>query len=65
MGDSQSNGTAENAVERVIAQARTIKCGLENRLGESIGKDSNILPWLISYAGATISLFSVGQDGLT
>ena len=38
VADSQSNGEVENAVQRCTAQIRTMKCGLESRLGENLDK---------------------------
>ena len=55
VADSQSNGEVENAVQRCTKQIRTVKCGLEARLGKRLPKDSPLFPWLIRNAGATIN----------
>ena len=59
-GDShgQSNGTAENAVQRVQGQVRTMKYALEQSAGGELPKDSVIFPWVIEYAGVLHTLFS-------
>ena len=65
VGESQSNGEVENAIQRVEGQVRTLKCQLEHRLGVVLESDSPILPWLIRHAGALISRYQIGADGMT
>ena len=67
-GDShgQSNGTAENAVQRVQGQVRTMKYALEQSAGGELPKDSVIFPWMIEYAGVLHTLFSQeDSEGMT
>ena len=67
-GDShgQSNGTAENAVQRVQGQVRTMKYALEQSVGGELPKDSVIFPWMIEYAGVLHTLFSQeDSEGMT
>ena len=67
-GDShgQSNGTAENAVQRVQGQVRTMKYALEQSAGGELPKDSVIFPWMLEYAGVLHTLFSQeDSEGMT
>ncbi|CAE7551092.1 unnamed protein product [Symbiodinium sp. CCMP2592] len=67
-GDShgQSNGTAENSVQRVQGQVRTMKYALEQNAGGELPKDSVIFPWMIEYAGVLHTLFSQeDSEGMT
>jgi len=65
VGDSASNGAAENAVKRVQGKVRSIKSGLERRLKQKLPEDRPILAWLIRHAGACITRYEVGADGMT
>eukprot|EP00959_Pyramimonas_sp_CCMP1952_P349461 7322344-Pyramimonas_sp.AAC.1 len=38
---------------------------IRDRCGMDIGHDHMVVPWLINYAGAVLSLFEVGADGRT
>ena len=50
MGESQSNGIIERAVELVAGQARTLKAALEHRIGTRVPPDARILCWLVAFA---------------
>ena len=65
VGDSQSNGDVEITVQLVEGQVRTIKCQVEHRLGQVLPTEHPLLPWLVRHAGATISRYQRGKDGLT
>ena len=65
VGDSKSNGFIEHAIQRVEGQVRTFKLALENRLGTTIPEDSCIMPWLVEYAGVSLTLGEVSSDGKT
>ena len=65
VGDSQSNGEVENAIQQVEGQIRTMKCQLEYHLKQEVPATSPVLPWLVRHAGATLSRYMKGQDGLT
>jgi thiol-disulfide isomerase/thioredoxin len=65
VGDSQSNGEVEIAIQVIEGQIRTLKCQLEHRLGSEMPSDHPLLPWLVRHAGATISRYQKGSDGLT
>ena len=50
-----SNGAAEKAVQDVSAQIRTLKLGLESRLGITIDEDSPIMEWIIEHRAYVLS----------
>ena len=65
MGESSSNGFIERAIQDVQGQIRTIKLAVESRYKSVIKEDHPILPWIVKYAGITISLCRKGEDGRT
>ena len=65
VGESQSNGAVERAIQDVQAQMRTLKIALEYRYKRIINEDSDILPWLVKHAAMTISIARKGEDGRT
>jgi hypothetical protein len=64
-GHSQANGSAEQAVGAMQAQARTLLVELEQRLGTKLGPLEPIISWLASYAGTCLTLFQRSSDGRT
>ena len=64
-GDPKANGEAESAVREVKGVARTIKVGLEQRIGRKLPADAPILPWIVEHAGVCITAFRKGPDGKT
>ena len=65
VGESQSNGLAENAVKEVKGVVRSLKHFAEELHGATINQQHAVLPWLVKYAGATISRRQLGTDGRT
>ena len=65
MEEEQKDDKKKRAVQVVEGQIRTVKCQLEHRLGTVVPTDSPLLPWLVRHAGATISRYQKGLDGLT
>jgi hypothetical protein len=65
VGDSQSNGEIEITVQLVEGQVRTLKCQLESRVKQVMPAGHNLMPWLVRHAGATISRYQKGRDGMT
>ena len=63
--DPQSNGTAEKAVQDALGQVRTLKLGLEHRLGQPISDAHPIFEWMCEHAGWLITHLRLGPDGLT
>ena len=65
VGQSQSNGVAERAVQAAGEQIRVLKLALENRLGVKITATHPIMAWLATHAGDLLNKFVVGSDGKT
>ena len=61
----QSNGPCEKAVQDVTGQLRTLKLGLEERVGIKIDEDLPIMDWMLEHASFLLNKFSVGKDGMT
>ena len=65
VGESQSNGGAENAVKQVQGQIRVLRDGLEARYQTQVDPEHPILPWLVRYSVCPINRSRVGEDGRT
>ena len=63
--DSQSNGTAERAVQSVEGMTRTLKLALEKRLGETISCTHPLMLWVVEHAADVLNKFLVSADGRT
>ena len=63
--ESQSNGMAENANQRVQGQFRTLRDALETKIGQRLKESSPIIEWLVKAAADMINRFQVGEDGKT
>ena len=64
-GESESNGLIENTVEKLQAQARTLKSHVEERYGLKLNPRHPVLVWLVDYCGTLLSRFRRGPDGFT
>ena len=65
IGEHESNGEIENAVQRVQGQFRSQKHALEARYGIKIKGEMNIIPWMIRNGAAVVNRYQVGDDGRT
>ena len=65
VGDSKSNGRVENAIRRVQSMIRTLRSGLEAKLGVKIGRGHALYPWLIEWAADLITRYKVNTEGRT
>ena len=65
VGESQSNGVVEKAVQDIQGQFRTLKEGLEERTGKRVPGDNAILAWMVKHAGQLINRYRVREDGRT
>ena len=65
VGESQSNGKAERAVQEAEDNIRTMKLALEERLGCRLGSQSPVMKWLCEHVAANLNRFNVGDDGCT
>ena len=63
VGESESNGRAENAIRRIQEKTRTLRHQLENGIQQKVPDDSPIMSWLIRWAGELISKYAMGDDG--
>ena len=61
--DPQANGMIEKGVHDVKPIVRTVKMGLESRLGIHLGDDHAAVDWIIQHACWLLNNFSVGRDG--
>ena len=61
--ESQTNGEIENAVGRIQGQFRSIKANAEDRYNHKIGRDHNIIPWMVRHSANIISRFGIRSDG--
>ena len=50
VGESQSNGSVERAIQEVQHQIRKLKLQLEENISQKLENDSPVWPWLIQYA---------------
>ena len=64
-GESQSNAGVESAVGTIEGMVRTIKDGLERRIGRSLRPTEAVIPWLVEHASHLYSRYKVGADGRT
>jgi hypothetical protein len=65
VGESQSNGMIERAIQTWEGQVRTMKDALETRIGTAIPPDHPLLTWLLQHAAALQRRCTVGGDGRT
>ena len=65
IGESQSNGRAEAAVQAAEDMLRTHTASLEGRLQRRIPSKHPMTLWLCEYVGVIITKYVVGEDGCT
>ena len=63
--DSQSNGTAERAVQAIECIVRTHKLALEKKLDRSIPSKHPIMTWMVEHGASLLNKYQVGRDGRT
>eukprot|EP00971_Amphidinium_carterae_P309992 6160231-Amphidinium_carterae.1 len=63
--DHQANGLAESAVKDVKAQFRVLKLAIEEDYNVTLGKEHQIIPWVVRAASSALTRGSVGRDGKT
>ena len=62
VGESQSNGRAERAVQRVEDHIRTLLGELESRLGQQPQPDQPALSWLVEYSAVLLNKYHVNDS---
>ena len=65
VGDSQSNGRVERAIEELGGLIRTYKSSLESRLGRKVSLTHPAVPWMIKHAANVINCFVIRACGKT
>ena len=64
-GESQSNGTAEEAGKTVREYTRVLKEQLEDKANTKLQPGDAITAWMIRWAAMLYSRYAVGKDGRT
>ena len=65
VGDSDSNGTIENAVGSVEGMCRTLRVALEDKLKQKVAITDPVIPWLVRHAGHLITKCWIRPSGRT
>ena len=65
VGESQSNGKAEAAVQAVEDQIRVMKAALESRLSARIPSQHPVMKWMVEYAAVILNKYAVQPSGRT
>jgi hypothetical protein len=65
VGESQSNGVAERAVQAAGEHIRVVKLALESKVGIRFPAVHPIVSWIAKHAADMINKFHVGPDGKT
>ena len=65
VGDSDSNGTIEAAIQSVEGMVRAPRFSLEEKLEIKLAVDSPVIPWLVRHAGHLITKCWVRASGKT
>ena len=64
-GEHQSNHYAESGVNVIKGLVRTIKSGIEEKLGHELEATHPLLPWVIEQSAQLRNRFQLGPDGRT
>ena len=65
VGDSNSNGRAERAIQDVKGLIRTLRSALEANIDEKVHLEDPVIPWLVRHAGHIITMSWVRKNGRT
>ena len=65
VGESLSNGKAENAVQRLEDMVRTYKAALEDHIGYRIPSKHPVIRWSVEHAACTYNRHVCNSDGVT
>ena len=63
VGEPQSNGAAERAVQTIKGLCRTLRDALESNIKGPVPADSPLMSWLVAHAGAVSRRYQIGSDG--
>ena len=65
VGDSQSNGIAERAVQSVAQQIRVMRHSLQQKMGAVLPGPHPVTCWLVEHASDLLNKYQLGEDGRT
>ena len=65
VGEHQSNGRVERAIQTIQGMVRTYRDALESRYGMRLDGTNNSVPWMVMHAASMVSNYAVGNDGRT
>ena len=65
LSTTQANGAAEVGVKLLKSHMRTLRCNLENEIGQRIPVRHPLMAWMATHAAALITWCAKGQDGRT
>ena len=65
VGDSNTNGRVEKAIQDFKGLSRTHRSALEENIGCKISLEDNIVPWLVRHMGHLITICRVRGNGRT
>ena len=65
VGDSNSNGRVERAIQDFKGLVRTLRSDLESKVDAKITLDHPIVPWMVRHAAHIINVSRVREDGRT
>ena len=65
VGEHQSNGIVEKAVQESEGMIATLTAALEYRIGSKIEPAGPIMAWIVEYAGVLLTYYREGKDGKT
>lgn len=65
VGESESNGWAENAITRVQEKIRVLRHQIEQNTKETIDDNAPIMAWLVRWSAEFISKYAPGNHGRT
>ena len=65
VAESQSNGMAEDAVQRLEDLVRTYKSSLETRLECRIPMKHPVMRWMVEHAATMLNRFTTNPEGLS
>ena len=63
VGESESNGRAENFIRRTQEKIRTLRHHLESKAGIKLPDQSPVMAWLVRWSAELLSKYSRGDDG--
>ena len=65
VGEHESNGTIERAVQATIGMIRALKVATERAFKIALEPKSPVLQWLVQFAGFALTRYETGADGKT